>query len=93
MRSIFALADPANMGQREVPDHLIDQISFSVMLDPVVTIHGHSYERSTIESHLRLSETDPLTRDPLTKADLRPNLALKAASAEFLEKNGWAVDW
>lgn len=63
------------------------------MLDPVVTMTGNSYDRTTILEHLRRSETDPLTREPLRREDLRPNLALKQASAEFLEANGWAVDW
>jgi len=76
-----------------VPDYLIDNITFSVMHDPVVTKHGHSYERSTILDHLRRSPTDPLTREPLRMEDLRPNLALRAASEKFLEENGWAVDW
>ncbi|KAI4260316.1 MAG: hypothetical protein L6R42_004110 [Xanthoria sp. 1 TBL-2021] len=92
LRSVFAIAD-AGLQDREVPDYMIDNISFSVMHDPVMTKNGRSYERSTILEHLRRSSTDPLTRDPLTTADLRPNLALKQACAEFLEKNGWAVDY
>lgn len=43
--------------------------------------------------HLKRSPTDPLTREPLRADELRPNLALKAACEEFLENNGWAVDW
>ncbi|KAL9003814.1 MAG: hypothetical protein Q9188_003334 [Gyalolechia gomerana] len=93
LRSVFALADPENLQQREVPDHLIDNISFCIMHDPVVTKTGHSYERSTILEHLKRSPTDPLTREPLTIDELRPNLALKQACAEFLERNGWAVDY
>lgn len=93
LRSVFAIADPVNMQRREVPDYMIDSITFSVMHDPVSTKRGHSYERATIEQHLATSGTDPLTREPLSKSDLRPNLALKAACAEFLEENGWAVDW
>jgi len=54
---------------------------------------GQSYERASITEHLRRSPTDPLTREPLRVTDLRPNLGLKAACAEFLEQNGWAVDW
>lgn len=54
---------------------------------------GHSYERATILEHLRRSPTDPLTRAPLTEADLRPNLALKEACEEFVRENGWAADW
>lgn len=93
VRRTFAAADPAQLGRREVPDYLIDNITFAVMYDPVITKHGHSYERSTIEAHLRKSQTDPLTRDPLTIHDLRPNLALRQAAAEFIHENGWAVDW
>ncbi|KAL9019067.1 MAG: hypothetical protein Q9185_003609 [Variospora sp. 1 TL-2023] len=93
LRSVFALADPANLQRREVPDWLIDNISFCVMHDPVVTRTGASYERSTILEHLKRSSTDPLTREPLTPQDLRPNLALKQACEMFLEENGWAVDY
>ncbi|KAL9603939.1 MAG: hypothetical protein Q9219_000877 [cf. Caloplaca sp. 3 TL-2023] len=93
LRSVFAVADPENLQQREVPDYLIDNISFCIMHDPVVTKTGNSYERSTILEHLKRSPTDPLTREPLTIHELRPNLALKQACAEFLEKNGWAVDY
>ncbi|KAL9115278.1 MAG: hypothetical protein Q9187_007344 [Circinaria calcarea] len=93
IRSIFAIADPEHLRRREVPDYLIDNISFAIMHDPVVTKNGQSYDRSTILEHLRRSETDPLTREPLKPEELRPNLALKQACTEFLEENGWAVDW
>ena len=43
--------------------------------------------------YLRRNTIDPLTREPLLASELRPNLALKQACEEFLEKNGWAVDW
>ncbi|KAI4183138.1 MAG: hypothetical protein LQ348_004731 [Seirophora lacunosa] len=93
LRSVFAVADPVNLQRREVPDWLIDNISFCVMHDPVVTRTGASYERSTILEHLKRSPTDPLTREPLTVQDLRPNLLLKQACDAFLEENGWAVDY
>ena len=83
----------SEMCLQEVPDYMIDSITFQFMFDPVTTKNGHSYERATIEAHLKNSPTDPLTREPLRKEDLRPNLALKQACAEFLEENGWAVDW
>ncbi|KAL8786406.1 MAG: hypothetical protein Q9213_002822 [Squamulea squamosa] len=89
---IAITADMKNHKQ-EVPDYMIDNISFCVMHDPVITKNGTSYERSTILEHLRRSLTDPLTREPLTRGELRPNLALKQACAEFLDKNGWAVDY
>ncbi|PQE27818.1 hypothetical protein CJF32_00010132 [Rutstroemia sp. NJR-2017a WRK4] len=79
--------------RREMPDWAVDGITFNVMTDPVVTKTGQSYERSSILQHLERSQTDPLTREPLTAKELRPNLALKHAIEEFLDENGWAVDW
>ena len=78
---------------QEVPDYLVDAISFTVMHDPVVTKTGNSYDRSTVMEHLKRSHTDPLTREPLRLDDIRPNLALKQVCEEFWENNGWAVDW
>ncbi|KAK6529009.1 hypothetical protein TWF694_004231 [Orbilia ellipsospora] len=94
LENVFARADPQRYKPREVPDYLIDSISFSIMTDPVVTKNGHSYDRAVIMDHLRRSNADPLTREPLRAEDLRPNLALKQVCMEFLEENaGWAVDY
>ncbi|KAM0708180.1 hypothetical protein Q7P35_004830 [Cladosporium inversicolor] len=95
LRSVFALADPANHKPREIPDHLVDMITFEPMHDPVMTRNGHSYERATIYEHLKRSKTDPLTREPLTIAELRPNFGLKAACDEFWESGAsdWIIDW
>jgi hypothetical protein len=72
-----------------------DQITFEPMHDPVMTRNGHSYERATIYEHLKRSKTDPLTREPLTIDELRPNYGLKAACDEFWESGAsdWIIDW
>lgn len=112
MRQVFERARSQSEKRREVPDWAIDDISFGIMVDPVIvrslrcfslgscctdwnsqTKTGKSYERASIMEHLRRHPTDPLTREPLVAADLRPNLGLKQACDEFLEHNGWAVDW
>ncbi|KAF2877532.1 hypothetical protein BDV95DRAFT_151167 [Massariosphaeria phaeospora] len=94
LRTAFALSDPQNLERREVPDFLVDGITFEIMHDPVVTKNGRSYERATLIEHLKRSATDPLTREPLTIAELRPNIALKEACTEFMEvNNGWVYDW
>lgn len=94
LRTVFAVSDPKHMAKREVPDYLVDPITFEIMHDPVVTKHGHSYERATLIEHLKRSPTDPLTRELLRIEDLRPNIALREACTEFLEQNsGWAYDW
>ncbi|KAI8931311.1 hypothetical protein NX059_011653 [Plenodomus lindquistii] len=94
LRTAFAISDPEHQQKREVPDYLIDGITFEIMHDPVVTKNGRSYERATLIEHLKRSPTDPLTRETLTIAELRPNIALKEACTEFLEGNsGWVYDW
>ncbi|KAL5119456.1 hypothetical protein ACEQ8H_002726 [Pleosporales sp. CAS-2024a] len=94
LRTAFAISDPNHQQKREVPDYLIDGITFEVMIDPVVTKNGRSYERATLIEHLKRSPTDPLTRETLTIADLRPNIALKEACTEFMEQNsGWIYEW
>jgi STIP1 homology and U-box containing protein 1 len=94
LRSVFAIADPSEQTTREIPDYLVDSISFELMHDPVITKNGNSYERATIIEHLKHSETDPLTREHLSIKDLRPNIALREACTEFLENNkGWVYEW
>lgn len=92
LRSIFAVADPSNQAPREVPDYLVDTISFEIMHDPVITKTGHSYERATLLEHLKRSPYDPLTREPLTIRELRPNVALRQVLDEFWMTAGeWAI--
>lgn len=94
LRTAFAISDPEHQQKREIPDYLIDGITFEIMHDPVVTKNGRSYERATIIEHLKRSPTDPLTRETLTIGELRPNIALKEACTEFMESNsGWVYDW
>lgn len=93
LRGTFKLARGEAGKRREVPDWAIDDITFGIMVDPVMTKTGKSYERASLLEHLKRSKTDPVTREPLSPSDLRPNLDLRDACAEFLEENGWAVDW
>jgi STIP1 homology and U-box containing protein 1 len=72
---------PRSCAPKQIADYLLQ------------TKTGKSYERAAILEHLRRSPTDPLTREPLLPSDLRPNLALKQACEEYLNENGWAVDW
>ncbi|UQC76737.1 U-box domain-containing protein [Colletotrichum lupini] len=92
LRSTFEKSRSAEEKRREVPEWAIDDISFGIMVDPVLTKTGKSYERASIMEHLRRHPSDPLTREPLLPSELRPNLGLRQACEEFLEENGWAVD-
>ncbi|KAK9449844.1 uncharacterized protein V1518DRAFT_372361 [Limtongia smithiae] len=92
LRTTFERSD-TKYKKREVPDYMIDPISFNIFYDPVVSKSGQSFERSAILEHLQRHKFDPFNREYLTEADLRPNLALRSACEEFLEHNGWAVDY
>ncbi|KAJ9302150.1 hypothetical protein DTO271G3_1016 [Paecilomyces variotii] len=93
VREAFRISSNGEIQERVVPDYLIDGISFEIMHDPVVTPSGHSFDRIGIEKHVEQAGVDPITRVPMTVKDLRPNYALKAVCEDFLNKNGWAVDW
>lgn len=93
MKRTFQLARGEQGKRRDVPDWAVDDITFGIMVDPVITKTGKSYERASILEHLKRSKTDPVTREHLDPSELRPNLDLRDACEDFLENNGWAVDW
>ncbi|KAI6778467.1 STIP1y and U box-containing protein-like protein [Emericellopsis cladophorae] len=93
LRDVFERARAKDDVKREVPEWLIDDITYNVMLDPVITPSGRSYERESITKFIEKAGTDPTTREPLAKSDLKPNRVLKEACSWFLDENGWAYDW
>lgn len=75
---------------RVIPDYFCDPVSLDVMLDPVISPGGVSYDRATVTECLRLKEECPVTRAPLRARELIQNRALKQAICDFLRKNPWA---
>ena len=71
---------------RSLPSSFFCAISHSVMRDPVVCADGMTYERAYIESWLLAHDTSPLTNQPLAHKLLVPNIALKQAIDEMLER-------
>lgn len=89
LAAIFAERE-ARRASRDIPQHLLCSITFDIMLHPVITPGGHSFERDAIERALASRKEDPISRTPLQLAQLVPNLALKAAVDAFLEAHPWA---
>ncbi|WKY12796.1 hypothetical protein Q1695_003973 [Nippostrongylus brasiliensis] len=88
--SLFAQIDDRRR-KREIPDFLCGKISCALLQDPVITPSGITYDRADIKQHLhRVGHFDPVTRAPLTEADLIPNLAMKEVLEHFLIENPWA---
>ncbi len=76
-----------------IPEYFMCPVSMDIMLDPVLTPNGVSYERVFIEQHIQKNgPVDPLTRQKLTIDMLRPNNGLKAAIRDFLDQNPWAFE-
>merc|ERR1712048_944080 len=86
----FGLA-PSGRVQRQVmladetqhPRHLMCPVTLALLVDPVTTKYGHTYERSAIAEHLERSQTDPLTKQPLTTADVFPNYCIAQALSDY----------
>ena len=55
----------------------------SCMIDPVMTVDGHSYERSAIEEWFKKKATSPKTGIPLDSKALLPNLILLSQINEW----------
>jgi hypothetical protein len=76
---------------RVVPQCFLCPITCELMLDPVVTPSGHSYEKAPLAHYLTsVKAEDPLSRKPVSAEQLAPNLGLKDAIQAWLAENPWA---
>jgi ubiquitin-protein ligase len=74
------------------PPHLVCPITLCLLTDPVSTKYGHTYERQALMEHIARSETDPLTRQPLTAAEVFPSIAIKHAVEAYKAAAPWWED-
>lgn len=65
------------------PDEIMCPICMDVMKDAVITPYGHSYCKSCVERYIQTSGLCPLTRKPLTEANLTPNLLARTIVDEL----------
>lgn len=73
------------------PEEFLCPITQELMDEPVVGKDGHTYERKAIQKWLQqhpLSPISPITREPMTEADLKPNFALKSMLDRYKKDNG-----
>lgn len=77
----------------KIPNAFLGKIHFGIMVDPVITPSGITYDKTEILDHLKtIGGWDPLSRRELKEVELVPNLALREAIEEFLEQlsfGGW----
>jgi ubiquitin-protein ligase len=65
-----------------IPEFLVCPLTLELFKDPVVTPHGHTFERTAIEAAIVAQGKCPLSRQPLTSEQLVANYAIKGAVAE-----------
>ena len=69
----------------EIPKEFLCPITLSIMKDPVLMSDGQTYEKSAIEKALAISPLSPITKQPLSMKDAKPNYALKSLIENFLK--------
>ncbi len=70
---------------KEIPKDFICPISLCIMRNPVISIYGHSYEKSKIVKWVKKNYKCPLTSKPLYVFQLIPNISLKNIINNYLE--------
>ena len=69
--------------EENIPQEFICPITLQMMKDPVIMPDGQTYEREAIENYLRTNPISPLTREPMTIDQARPNYSLKSLIENF----------
>lgn len=77
----------------EIPDYFICELSKNLMLNPVITKHGNTYEKDPLLAFVHQNGIDPKNNKPLNRMEVYPNLAIKDAMEEFLRDNAWAYEF
>ncbi len=80
-----AAASSGGEEEEELPDYLLDPLTFEPLDDPVSVPSGYTFSRAVILDQIRRRGTDPFTNAPLAEADLRPNRALAEAVTSYRE--------
>ena len=71
------------------PVTFICPLARTIMIDPVIDREGNSYDRTSIEEWLNSgNNVSPLTLQPLTRADLATNRALRDAIEQYVRERG-----
>ena len=78
--------------QRELRTTFTCPISLGVYEEPVITKYGNTYEKEYLMMHLKMSSTDPVTRQPLGRREVVPNSSLKRAIEHWRSLGGRSDD-
>ena len=80
----------SSSSSNRAPNELLCPITHELMVDPVVTVDGHTYERSAIERHFANTPANENPRSPVTgvvlaSRTLISNIAIRSQCRDFDE--------
>mmetsp|Transcript_76057 Transcript_76057/g.114517 ORF Transcript_76057/g.114517 Transcript_76057/m.114517 type:complete len:181 (-) Transcript_76057:141-683(-) len=75
----------------EIPEEFVCPITQQVFKDPVMDMHGRTYERNAILSWLVANGTCPLTRRTMKASDLIPNVMMQTRIRLWQRETGRKV--
>ena len=78
---------------KEIPNEFICPISDKLMLKPFITKFGNTYEESFIKDFVFKNKKDFLEDKVLGVNEIYPNLNMRHAVEDFVEKNPWAFEY
>ena len=74
--------------EKETPQQFICPIGANVMDDPVFLPDGNTYDRANIVRWMQQGNfTNPMTREPISNDDVRPNYALRETIEQWKKEN------
>ena len=82
-----SLASASADSQEDYDESFYCPITQDVMMDPVKTVDGMTYDRPAIERWFSMSSTSPLTGLPLASRALVPHTSLREQIQAFVESN------
>lgn len=78
---------PLMTAEDDIPEEFLCPITNEIMKHPLMTIHGHTFERDAIFEWLQDHSTCPLSRRELSASKLVTNYALKEKILAWCEVN------
>ncbi|KAG7358829.1 U-box domain containing protein [Nitzschia inconspicua] len=72
----------------DIPDEFICPLTLEIFSDPLISKHGHNFERRAILEWLAEGSSEcPLTRKPLSPSMLIPNVQMRLKVKKWQEEN------
>jgi len=82
------LPNAVGLDEQDIPNEFLCPITCEVMVNPVIAMDGHTYEKESIEKWFKDNHTSPKTNEKMPNTLVIPNQAMRTQIVEYLEKLG-----